>query len=278
VSEIDSGFHNNPAAPVLFTYRSVQVHVGPDGLIDAKDMHRAVGCPKTKAPRFWLRWQPAQQMVSRLREKGAGTHLFDGQIKSPNLEIYRVEPGRNGGTWLCRELAVAYAAYLDPDFYLFVIQVFLAVGDGKLVPVGAVPAEVQAELAKLEARAAAAEELLEELHARLSQATSHRRPDYHTRGLHALFVAQRLGRMCHCCNGRPITQTGPRPRLLPIAAVNHWFCESRAGLRETWAVCRRCNLDIRRCPEFRQTAEPRFRDYQSRLGQWLIESQGRLPL
>lgn len=109
---------------VLFDYNDVAVRVGADGLIDAKDMHRASGRDRQCLPANFLKSPQAVAITRSLRAN-----------YSPE-NILRSKAGRSGGTWLCRELAVAYAAYLDPDFYLFVIQVFLAVGDGRLLPSG----------------------------------------------------------------------------------------------------------------------------------------------
>jgi hypothetical protein len=46
-----------------------------------------------------------------------------------------IKGGANAGTWMCVELALAYAEFLDPKFWLWVLRTFVQVRTGQLVPV-----------------------------------------------------------------------------------------------------------------------------------------------
>ncbi|MEX3691171.1 KilA-N domain-containing protein [Paraburkholderia sp. BR14263] len=95
-----------------------------DGLFSLTDLHKASGGEAKHEPNRFLRLDQTQALIAELGkypemgnfEKGANLHLF--------LKVVR---GRNGGTYACRELVIAYAAWISPAFHLKVIRVFLAV-------------------------------------------------------------------------------------------------------------------------------------------------------
>lgn len=84
-----------------------------DGLFSLNDLHKASGGEENYKPAFFLRNDQTQALVAEIG-KGADLHLFLNTIK-----------GRNGGTYACRELVIAYAAWINPAFHLKVIRVFL---------------------------------------------------------------------------------------------------------------------------------------------------------
>lgn len=96
-----------------------------DGLFSLNDLHRAAGGEGRHQPAFFLRMEWAQELQHEIA-KGADSHLF--------LQTIR---GRNGGTYACRELVIAYAAWISAAFHLRVIRVFL---DASAPPVPAAPA------------------------------------------------------------------------------------------------------------------------------------------
>lgn len=239
--------------PVLFNYNSVSVHAGPDGLVDAKDMHRAAGASPRKAPWRWTRRQEVQDLIANLSGN------------SPDMESLRTEEGRNGGTWLCRELAVAYAAYLDADFYLFVIRVFLAAGDGHLVPAApALAPELSAALARLDRMEAS----VAAMHATVGEVIRPAHVRDQVRDTHRQIVVEMDGGRCPCCQDEQVVE---RMRGVNGATFRpEWtggYCVSRyrgvhlARLRDTWPVCRACRYRLF-SPGFHRDASPNFERYQ----------------
>lgn len=96
-----------------------------DGLFSLNDLHRASGGEPRHRPIEFMRLELAQGLLGEL-EKGGDSHLF--------LKTVR---GRNGGTYACRELVIAYAAWISAAFHLRVIRVFL---DTSAPPAPAAPA------------------------------------------------------------------------------------------------------------------------------------------
>lgn len=250
---LDNASSNDFTPSVLFAYNSVSVHVGPDGLIDAKDMHRAAGADPKKAPWRWSRRQEVQDLIENLSGN------------SPDLESLRTEEGRNGGTWLCRELAVAYASYLDADFYLFVIRVFLAAGDGQLAPAApATPPELLAALARLDRMEAS----VEAMHATVGEVIRPAHVRDRVRQDHRAIVTDMDGGRCPCCGDNQVVE---RVRRINGATFQpEWtggYCVSRyrgvhlAGLRDTWPVCMACRYRLF-SREFHRHAQPNFDRYQ----------------
>lgn len=91
---------------------SVRQH---DGLFSLNDLHTASGGEEKHEPNYFVRLDQTQALISEIS-------------KSPemgNLEPIKTARGRNGGTYACRELVIAYAAWISAAFHLKVIRVFL---------------------------------------------------------------------------------------------------------------------------------------------------------
>lgn len=84
-----------------------------DGLFNLNDLHKAAGEEPKQQPAFFLRNDQTKALIAEIA-KGADLHLFLNTTK-----------GRNGGTYACRELVIAYAAWISATFHLKVIRVFL---------------------------------------------------------------------------------------------------------------------------------------------------------
>ena len=93
-----------------------------NGLFSLNDLHKASGGEENFKPAFFLRNDQAKALIAEIA-KGADLHLFLNTTK-----------GRNGGTYACRELVIAYAAWISAAFHLKVIRVFLATGQSQAVP------------------------------------------------------------------------------------------------------------------------------------------------
>lgn len=89
---------------------SVRQH---DGLFSLNDLHAASGGEAKHQPALFIRLDQTQALLNEL-QKGGDSHLFLNTVK-----------GRNGGTYVCRELVIAYAAWISAAFHLKVIRVFL---------------------------------------------------------------------------------------------------------------------------------------------------------
>ena len=93
-----------------------------DGLYSLNDLHVASGGNDNFKPVFFLRNAQTVALIEEI--KGANSHLL----------LLKIEKGRNGGTYACKELVIAYAAWISPAFHLKVIRVFLA-QVGRTLPV-----------------------------------------------------------------------------------------------------------------------------------------------
>ena len=96
-------------APFAIGETTIRQH---DGLYSLNDLHRAGGGEKRHQPSDFLRLEQTQALIVEIGNSG----------NSRSLEKIT---GRNGGTYACRELVIAYAAWISAAFHLKVILVFL---------------------------------------------------------------------------------------------------------------------------------------------------------
>ena len=84
-----------------------------NGLFSLNDLHQAAGSERRHQPSNFLAIEQTQALIAEIKS-----------ADSQNcLESRR---GNNGGTYACRELVIAYAAWISAAFHLKVIRVFLA--------------------------------------------------------------------------------------------------------------------------------------------------------
>lgn len=86
-----------------------------NGLYSLNDLHKASGCEDKHQPAFFARREETQALVAEISSA-------DSQIKA--LETVRGR-GKAQGTYACKELVIAYAAWISAAFHLKVIRVFL---------------------------------------------------------------------------------------------------------------------------------------------------------
>lgn len=79
------------------------------------DLHKAAGGEVKHKPSFFLRLDQTQALVAEIQ-----------QVADSQLALKVVHGGKERGTYACRELVIAYAAWISAAFHLKVIRVFLA--------------------------------------------------------------------------------------------------------------------------------------------------------
>jgi len=83
-----------------------------NGLFSLNDLHKASGKEEKHEPNQFTRLDQTQALIE--------------EIKSADQRIcIETRRGANGGTYACRELVIAYAAWISATFHLKVIRVFL---------------------------------------------------------------------------------------------------------------------------------------------------------
>lgn len=82
-----------------------------NGLYSLNDLHKASGSHPNQRPGEFIRNQQAQELIVELSNAG--------------ISAFESRKGNNGGTYACKELVIAYAAWISAAFHLKVIRVFL---------------------------------------------------------------------------------------------------------------------------------------------------------
>ena len=82
-----------------------------DGLYSLNDLHKASGGAAKHKPVLFLRLDQTKALIDEISK---GTDLY-----------LSTKAGTKGGTFACKELVIAYAAWISPAFHLQVIRVFL---------------------------------------------------------------------------------------------------------------------------------------------------------
>jgi len=111
---------------------SVQIHQY-NGLYSLNDLHRASGGDFKHKPSNFIRLDTTQALITEL-SKSPDMGLFQPAEISNCSDVSNYSPtetrtGRYGGTYACRELVIAYAAWISAEFHLQVIRVFLEAAD-----------------------------------------------------------------------------------------------------------------------------------------------------
>ena len=116
-----------------------------NGLFSLNDLHKAAGGEAKHQPALFMRMEQTQALITEIGN-------------STDSQSFKTKEGRNGGTYACRELVIAYAAWISAAFHLKVIRVFLAVAAPQ-------PDQAQARLDYERISPAQAQDLKELVHA-----------------------------------------------------------------------------------------------------------------
>ena len=84
-----------------------------NGLFSLNDLHKAAGGEAKHQPALFMRMEQTQALITEIGN-------------STDSQSFKTKEGRNGGTYACRELVIAYAAWISAAFHLKVIRVFLS--------------------------------------------------------------------------------------------------------------------------------------------------------
>ncbi|CAM4083349.1 KilA domain-containing protein [Comamonas aquatilis] len=84
-----------------------------DDLYSLNDLHKAAGGEAKHQPALFMRLEQTQALIHEISN-------------STDLQSFKTKEGRTGGTYACKELVIAYAAWISAAFHLKVIRVFLA--------------------------------------------------------------------------------------------------------------------------------------------------------
>lgn len=101
------------------TILSTTIRQDDEGRYCLNDCHKAAGAAKKDGPSYWLATTDAQKLASRLDSETTGKSVVTNE-------------GRNGGTYVAKELVYAYAMWINVDFHLTVIRAFDALVTGQI--------------------------------------------------------------------------------------------------------------------------------------------------
>lgn len=87
-----------------------------NGLFSLNDLHRAAGGEKKHQPAMFMRREQTQALSAEISSS------TDSQSLAFQVVVGK---GKAQGTYVCRELVIAYAAWISAAFHLKVIRVFL---------------------------------------------------------------------------------------------------------------------------------------------------------
>jgi len=89
-----------------------------DGLYSLNDLHQASGGDDKHRPTFFLRLETTQALIQEIQCANQCADMHSAAINTVN-------GGKHRGTYACKEVVIAYAAWISPAFQLKVIRVFL---------------------------------------------------------------------------------------------------------------------------------------------------------
>ena len=101
------------------------------GRYSLNDLHRAAGGENRHQPAFFMRRPETTELITEIKSAPA-----------QSIAAVEILQGRNGGTWVCKELVYAYAMWVSAKFHLQVIRTFNAVVTSQLPAPAAAPSAI----------------------------------------------------------------------------------------------------------------------------------------
>ena len=98
-----------------------------NGLYSLNDLHKASGGEAKHRPGYFLDVEQTKALLV--------------EIETAGIPAVKTKEGRGGGTYACKELVIAYAAWISAAFHLKVIRVFLSVAAPQSAPYSVQPGQ-----------------------------------------------------------------------------------------------------------------------------------------
>lgn len=101
------------------------------------DCHQASGNLAKHKPVLFLRLDSTKELIAEIERE------------TPNTKAVKTLRGTQGGTYACKELVIAYAAWISPAFHLVVLRAFLNQIESKQQPLPLAEAEADEEAIRI---------------------------------------------------------------------------------------------------------------------------------
>lgn len=107
-----------PAESRLPIIAGVEITTDADGRFNLNLLHKASGGEKKSGPAYWLALDSTKNIVNEIERQNTDAGISVSVLKA-------LKGGILQGTFVVEQLAVAYANWISPKFYLQVINTFL---------------------------------------------------------------------------------------------------------------------------------------------------------
>ncbi len=104
---------------VLISHNGIDIRKDDQSRVCLNDLWYASGRPGSKAPRIWKTYAQAKEII-----------LHYETVRNSDGSTIHAVGGAAGGTYAIREIALAYAGYLDVQLQALIYQAFLDRVDG----------------------------------------------------------------------------------------------------------------------------------------------------
>ncbi len=118
---------------ILISHNGISIRKDETGFVCLNDLWNAVGSPSNKCPRDWKRLSSVEELIAHNKTQlVVGKSHNQPQTDASDSCIQVIYSTRGGGaaTFAIRELALAYAGYLDVALQSLIYQAFLQKIDG----------------------------------------------------------------------------------------------------------------------------------------------------
>lgn len=112
---LPAGHPSAASVGVSLTIANTAIRQDAAGRFCLNDLHRAGGGEARHQPAFFVRRKETTELVDALHE---------GASADSQTPLATVNDGRNNGTYACRELVIAYAAWISAPFHVRVLRTF----------------------------------------------------------------------------------------------------------------------------------------------------------